>query len=79
LKTRIHDRAIQNYHAAPVVRCEIGFGDLLLDLEPGLISHSKTDRMSITNVPLCHQSLSLKYHVNMFGCACLGMVHFDDC
>ena len=59
--------SIQHYHSAPIVRCEIGSGDLLYDLELGLIGHAKTDRMGITNVPLCHQSLSLKYHLNKFA------------
>jgi hypothetical protein len=57
---------ILHHHATPIVRRQIGFDDLLNDPQPGLIGHAKSDRMWVTNGPLCHQSLSLKYHLNMF-------------
>ena len=48
---------IQSVHdnkAAPIMRSQIGFGDLLLDLKPCLISYPKTDFLRVVNFPFCH-------------------------
>jgi hypothetical protein len=55
-------QSVQDNKSAPVVRCQIGFSDLLLDLKPGLIGYAKTDFVRLVHFPFCHHIPFSSHH-----------------